>query len=69
MFVFGALLTIGSMIWMVGMYAWAFWDRSADFGEKRREDWRPVRYVSPRYLGMAAVGMIVGIALVVATGR
>jgi hypothetical protein len=68
-FIFGVVLLSGSVLGIMAMRVWATLDRYEDIGGKPPEQWRPWRYVPPRYLAMAVVGAVVGVALVVASGR
>jgi hypothetical protein len=52
---------------MLAMWVWAWWDMDMDVGRKPPEEWSSVRHVSPRYLLTAAVGAVVGAALIAAS--
>lgn len=54
MLIFGIILFIGSLLVVMGLYAWA-----------ARE--RPVRYVPPRYLLLGGIGAVLGLLLVAAS--
>jgi len=57
---FGLVLCIGSIVGVMGLYAWAAWDWSA--GKEER-----VKYVPPRYLLLGGIGAVVGLLLIVAS--
>jgi hypothetical protein len=65
--IFGIVLLAASAGWMTAMFVWAHWDLDMDVGRKPRDEWSPLRQVPPRYLAMAAVGAIVGAALIAAS--
>jgi hypothetical protein len=52
--IFGLILFIGSLLVVMGLYAWA-----------ARE--RPVRYVPPSYLLLGGIGAAVGVLLIAAS--
>jgi hypothetical protein len=65
--IFGIVLFAASVAWFMAMFVWANWDLDMDVGRKPPEEWSPLRQVSPRYLLMAAVGVVVGAALIAAS--
>jgi hypothetical protein len=64
--VFGLILAIGSIVAVMGLYAWAAWDWRAD-SHKPLSYRRPVRDVPPRYLLIGGVGALVGLMLIAAS--
>lgn len=66
MLVFGLILVIGSIVAVMGLYAWAARDWRAD-SDKPSSYRRPVRYVAPRYLLIGGLGALVGVMLIAAS--
>jgi hypothetical protein len=64
--IFGIVFCFGSLVAVMGLYAWAAWDYHRDSGRPLSYR-RPVRYVPPRYLLMGGVGAVVGLLLIAAS--